>query len=139
MTVPTACTASPFYSMAQLPELQPVHISRADFLYITVNNNTRKRLPSRYNNYKDFNDGVILTLSGHYVGSIRRLKLILKSPVIETEDDLLSMEAECVEILEPSFDARLHSRDKAEAIEHAKTPPLASLSSDISAVEAAEL
>ena len=58
--------------------------------------------------------------------------------MIETEDDLLSIEAECVEIQKPSFDARLHSRDKAEAIEHAKTPPLASLSSDITAVEAAE-
>ena len=44
------------------------------------------------------------------------------------------MEAEYVEIQKPSFDARLHSRDKPEAIKHAKALPLASLSSDITAV-----
>ena len=44
------------------------------------------------------------------------------------------MEAECVKIQKPSFDARLHSRDKPEAINHAKSLPLAS-SSDITAVK----
>ena len=127
--------------MAQLPELRPVHITRVDFLYVTVNDNTWKRLPLSNNNYThncygvDFDDGVILTQSDRCVGSICRLKLILKSPLIGTEDDLLSIEAECVDVQEPSFDARPRSRDKAEAIEQAKIMPLASLSSDITAVK----
>ena len=127
--------------MAQLPKLQSVHITRADFLYVTVNKNMWKRLPSPNNKHKHncygvhFDDGVILTQSDHHVGSICRLKLILKSSVIGTENDLPSIEAECVEVQKPSFHARPHAHDKARAIEHAKTLPLASLSLNITAVK----
>ena len=100
-----------------------------------------KRLPSPNNNTNhncngvDLDDGVILTQSDHHVGSICRLKLILKSLVIGTGNDLPSMEAECVEVQKPSFHAHPHAHDKAKAIEHAKTLPLASLSLNITAVK----
>ena len=83
--------------MAQLPKLQPVHITRADILYVPVSNNTWKRLPSSIDNYKHScygvgcDDGVIRTLSDHFVRSICCLKLKLKSPVI----GIVSTEAMC--------------------------------------------
>ena len=127
--------------MAQLPELQAVRITKADFLYLTVNKNTWERLPSPDNNHihncygVEFDDGVILTQSDHHAGSICRLKLILKSPVIKIKDKRFTIEAKCVEVQKPSFNAGFHILDKAKAIEHAKTLPLASLSSNITAVK----
>ena len=55
--------------------------------------------------------------------------------MIGTENDLPSIEAERLEVQKPSFHARPHAHDKARAIEHAKTLPLASLSLNITAVK----
>ena len=126
--------------MAQLPELQAVRVTRADFLYLTVNENMWERLPSPNDNLEhncygvEFNDGVILTQSDHHAGSICRLKLILKSPLLRLRHNRLTIDAKCVEVQKPSFNAGFHSLDKVKAIEHAKTLPLASLSSNITTV-----
>ena len=54
---------------------------------------------------------------------------------MEVEEDLPIIGAECVEIHSPSFIARNRCMDKAKAIEHAKTLPLASLDRTITAVK----
>ena len=119
--------------MAQPDDMQPVQITRGDFLYKLGDEAEWTRLPSPIDNVKHncygstFDHGVILTQKHREQGSICCVKLILKPPAMEIEEDLPIIRAECVEIHNPSFIARNRCMDKAKAVEHAKTLPLASL------------
>ena len=127
--------------MAQLDDLQPVQIARGDFLYKIGEQAEWTRLPSPIDNVKHncygitFDHGIILTQKHPEHGSICRVKLILKPPAMELEEDLPIIRAECFEIHNPSFTARNRCTDKAKAVEHAKTLPLASLDGTITAVK----
>ena len=76
----------------------------------------------------------MLTQKNYRHGSKCKLKLILKSPVINTEHAQATIEASCVEVGSPSNTAYDNNKDQAEAIEFAKTLPLALLNRKISAV-----
>ena len=132
--------------MAPPPLLQQhVHISRADFLYKTGDETLWTRLPSpigdkRHNCYGiKFDGGMIRTQRDHKYGSVCHVKLVLDSFDMLYEDGLPIIEAVCVEVRNPRFTARPDCRDKAKALEHAKSLPLGSLDKTITAVKVRNL
>ncbi len=128
--------------MAPQPEPCPFNFIKGDFLYRTANEAEWTRLESPIGNFIFncwdivFDSGVILTQKNYHDGSKCSLKLILKSPVINTEHDQAIIEASCVEVGSPSITAFDNNKtDQAEALEFAKTLPLALLNRKITAVK----
>lgn len=127
--------------MAPPPELRPFTVAKADFLYKTANEDEWIRLQSPVDDLEHncngitFDRGVLITQKHHEQGSTCRVKFILKPPLIRPEDDQVTIEATCVKIHNPGFIAHDDCKEKAKALEHAKTLPLARLGKRITAVK----
>ncbi len=128
--------------MEPQPESCLFNIIKGDFLYKIANETEWTRLESTHGNSKYscwdivFDSGVVLTQKNYRHGSKCKLKLILKSPVIN-EHAQATIEASCVEVGSPSLTAfgDHNHKDEAKAIERAKTLPLALLNRKITAVK----
>ncbi|KAF6234936.1 hypothetical protein HO173_006866 [Letharia columbiana] len=138
---PPASPSSPMAPPALPRELYPFNVARGDFLYKTVNQAEWTRLPSpiddpQHNCYGIRFDGTVtLTQKHRERGSMCRVKLILKPPIIKTEDDQTTVEAVCIRMGNPSFSAYPECHEKVKAVEHAKTLPLATLDKTITLVK----
>ena len=115
------------------PQIRPHYtFSNAIFLYKTTNEGRWITLPcsehqSKYNccgvRFDGF--GVCVTQKNAEHESVCHLNLILKSPVITTEKDQLTVEAACVGMSSPDLVSDGNGKDGAHALEHSRTLPLA--------------
>ena len=140
-TVLTAVRASSSSLMSR-PQIRPhCTFSNAIFLYKTTNEGGWITLPcsehrSKYNccgiRFDGF--GVSVTQKSTEHGSACHLKFILKSPVITTENDQLTVEATCVGVSSPDLVSDGNGKDRSHAFEHSRTLPLALIGDTVVAV-----
>lgn len=122
-------------------ELYPFTVTRGDFLHKVGDEAEWTGLHSPVDDRKDnyygmrSDHGETLTQKHYEHGRTCHAKLILKAPTIKTEDDQPTVEAACVGIGNPNLTTYAHCTDKAKAIEHAKTPPLALPGTAITALD----
>ena len=124
------------------PQIRPHYtFSNAIFLYKTTNEGGWITLPcsehqSKYNccGIRFDGSGVCVTQKNAEHESVCHLNLILKSPVITTENDQLTVEAACVGMSSPDLVSDGNGKDRAHALEHSRTLPLALIGDTIAAV-----
>ena len=129
------------------PQIRPdCTFSNAIFLYKTSNEGEWIALPgselhSEYNccGIKFDGLGVCVTQKNTEHESVCHLNLILKSPVITTENDQLTVKAACVELGSPHVVSNGNGKDRSHALEHSRTLPLALIGDTIVAVTLVDL